>query len=260
MKQKPRHLGPEYATQFCDGSVASAYSARPPYPAETFEIMLELLPDVEDPAVLDLGCGHGDLTLPLAYQVSHVDGVDFSAAMLAHAQSRAGGNLPAIHWHCIPAEEFTSDRSYALICAGQSLHWMDWGRLFPQIKRMLHPDAFLVLAERQVLHQPWSAEIFELIPSYSTNTDYQPYNLVDELTTRGLFIEHGRKTTQKVPFEQDLDHYVESFHSSNGFSRERMDLEAAQEFDQRVREIVTRYCPNEKLECEVVAAVIWGRP
>ena len=36
---KPKHLGPDYADQFKDRSVADAYVNYPPYPAEVFEVL-----------------------------------------------------------------------------------------------------------------------------------------------------------------------------------------------------------------------------
>ena len=57
---KPKGLGPEYAGQFQDQSIADAYSTRPPYPPKVFEILLGLIKD-ESPIVLDLGSGTGDI-------------------------------------------------------------------------------------------------------------------------------------------------------------------------------------------------------
>ena len=45
MLPKPAHLGPEYAAQFQDQSVVAAYQYRPPYPAETFSILADLITD-----------------------------------------------------------------------------------------------------------------------------------------------------------------------------------------------------------------------
>jgi len=260
MKPKPIHLGPNYASQFCDESVASVYYTRPLYPDETFEILIGLMPEGEYPDILDLGCGIGDLTIPLSMQVDHIDAVDFSAAMISQAQARPGGDFPTIHWHCTFAERFESEHTYSLICAGQSLHWMDWETLFPKIKQMLNSKGFLALADREVLGHPWSSRVMELIPRYSTNSDFRPYNLVEELTSRGLFVEHGRKTTSTIQFEQNVEDYIESFHSSNGFSRDRMDKKSAAEFDVLVKNIVSNYSLENTVTGEVRATVIWGRP
>lgn len=41
-KEKPAHLGLQYAEQFKDSSVAGAYAARPPYADETISIIEDL--------------------------------------------------------------------------------------------------------------------------------------------------------------------------------------------------------------------------
>ena len=43
MRAKPKHLGPEYAAQFADQSVAAAYHNRIPYPPDVFAILAGLL-------------------------------------------------------------------------------------------------------------------------------------------------------------------------------------------------------------------------
>lgn len=259
MKPKPAHLGPQYGKQFCDESVARAYYARPPYPDELIDFLQGLI--TERPSrILELGCGSGDLTIPMARRVDHLDAVDFSAAMLDIARSRQGADLANIHWHLLPAESFQSDLAYNLVVAGASLHWMDWQTLFPRIAAHLAPDGLLVIANRSVVGQPWDEDVRRIIPRYSTNLDYEPYDLIAELADRDLFFEIGRMTTIPVPFEQPLDDYVESFHSSNGLSRERMEPAAATEFDQKVRRLAGPYVVEGRVQGQVVGRLVWGWP
>jgi len=63
-----------------------------------------------------------------------------------------------------------------------------------------------------------------------------------------------------VSFQQSIDDYVESFHSMNGFSRERMTEEAAHGFDSEVSELVSKYCPEVEMELQSVGKVVWGNP
>jgi SAM-dependent methyltransferase len=258
-KAKPSHLGLQYAAQFRDESVARAYAARPPYPDEVFEILISLMPG-RARQVLELGCGTGDLTLKLAKRVDRIDAVDFSEAMLAVAHKRAGADQANLSWHHMPAESFWSTCKYGLVCAGASLHWMDWPVLVPRVRSMLAKGGFLAIADRYVVKRPWENAVADLIPIYSTNREFEPYDLVEELSSRELFTEIGRRETVPVPFSQAVDTYVESFHSSNGFSRERMDREAAAAFDEALREIAVPWSQNGVISGKVVGRVIWGRP
>jgi len=108
---------------------------------------------------------------------------------------------------------------------------MDWGRVFPRIRAALAPGAVLALVGRSDLPAPWHPELRALVPRYSTNRDYRPYDLVEELTSRGLLEVRGRLRTAPVDVTMTVDAVVERMHSRNGFSRARMSPEAAAEFD-----------------------------
>jgi hypothetical protein len=82
--------------------------------------------------------------------------------------------------------------------------------------------------------------------------------LIEELSFRELFKEAGRKTTAPVPFSQSIEDYIESFHSRNGLSRERMGRDAACEFDAAVREVVSRWGAH--VDGVVIATIVGGRP
>jgi hypothetical protein len=85
-------------------------------------------------------------------------------------------------------------------------------------------------------------------------------SLASELATRGLFTEAGREECTEPRFSQSVDDYVESFHSRNGFSRERMNPESALAFDRALRDAVLRHCPDGVVRASLSALVVWGRP
>ena len=64
--------------------------------------------------------------------------------------------------------------------------------------------------------------------------------------------------TTDVAFSQSMDDYVESFHTRNGFSRQRMSVQSAAAFDQALHELVSKYCPDGTVRGETCAEVIWG--
>ncbi len=136
MLPKPKHLGPEYASQFADPAVVAAYHHRPPYAPGVFLVLRDLI--VGEPrTVLDLGCGTGDIARPLAGVVDFVDAVDCSAAMIERGQTLPGGDRPNLSWIRRYAEEVPLPRAiYGLVTAGESLHWMDWARLMPRLDQI----------------------------------------------------------------------------------------------------------------------------
>lgn len=260
IQPKPAHLSPRYGAQFEDASVAAAYHARPPYPAEFFD----LLKPLHAPGrrrILELGCGTGDATIGLAGQAERVDAVEPSAAMLALARRREGAGDPRINWMHAAAEVAAFAGPYSLAVAAESLHWMEWDAVLPKLAAALAEKAVLVLAERVgAAPMPWDAELGRLIATYSTNREFQPYDLVEELTSRSLFRVAGRHTTAAVPFQQSIDEHLESMHSRNGFSRDRMDVAAATAFDDSFRAVLRRHCPDGTVRLQTAVSIVWGYP
>jgi SAM-dependent methyltransferase len=257
---KPKHLGTEYADQFKDRSVAEAYVNYPSYAAEVFQVLDGLIQD-EPRIVLDVGCGTGDVARPLAALVERVDAVDPSAAMIEVGRSRDGGGRPNIRWVCQTAEEFDYDTRYSLIVAGASLHWMDWYKVIPRFAAALSDRGYLaIVGGRGMDTAPWIDGLSQIIPGYSTNKDFMPYNLLDELERRQLFTVAGRKRTAPQPYCMSVNRYVELFHARNGFSRQRMDAHAANAFDTALRELVTPFADEHFLTFNVTTDITWGHP
>ncbi len=99
-----------------------------------------------------------------------------------------------------------------------------------------------------------------MIDRYSTNSDYRPYNLQQELEQRGLFRETGRYRSEPVPFDQTIYDYVNSYHARNGFSRDRMAPSAADAFDREMTALVASHIPGDTVRLLVLGAIVWGIP
>jgi trans-aconitate methyltransferase len=259
---KPIHLGPQYGAQFSDASIVRAYHHRPPYPDEVFTILAGLL--APGPAsILDAGCGSGDIALGLLArvpQIERLEAIDLSAGMVAEGQRRPGGDDPRINWQVAPIEMARLSPAYALITAGESLHWMDWPVVMPRFRDALLPSGVLAIVGRSERPSVWSEELIRIVQRYTTNRDYQPYNVVDELTMRRLFTVLGSRTTAPVTHTQSIASYVESWHSRNGLSRDRMTTEAAGAFDRETRALLAGYGYEESVTFDVVGSATWGLP
>ncbi len=259
MLPKPRHLATEYGEQFKDCSIAEAYKYRPPYPDEVFDILNTLITDLPR-HVLDIGCGIGYIARQMVNYVDRLDAVDFSLNMLEHGKNLPNGNNSHLHWHYGRVEDVALEPPYTLVTAGESLHWMDWDIVLPRLREVLTPNGYLAIIEHDTLPKPCHVTLAEIIPRFSTNVKYQPYNLIDELEMRGLFQKINEEATKPVPFVQSVDDYIESFHSRNGFSRERMKSEMAMAFDREAKKILLKEYPDGIMLLQVVGKVIWGIP
>jgi len=258
MIPKPAHLGPQYAAQFQDVAVAGAYPTRPPYPQAVFDLLASLA--VEPRIALDAGCGTGDIARRLAQRLRRVDAVDLSVAMIGVGQRQPGGDAANLRWLQAPIEEAALSGPYGLIVTGESLHWMDWERTLPRLADALAPGALLVIVERAEQPSPWSDELLRLIVRYTTNKEFQPYDLIEELERRGLFAPMGASTTEGEPFQQSVGDYIESIHSRNGFSRDRMPPADASAFDAAVAALLAPHAPDGVLALRIAAQLHWGHP
>ena len=132
--------------------------------------------------------------------------------------------------------------------------------VLPRFREVLFPGGYLAITGTETAPEWWDGKIGSIIRRYSTNRYFQPYDLIEELEKRGLFQKRGEKETAPVPFVQSVDDYIESFHSRNGLSRERMGEETAAAFDKEVKEILALSAKEGMLEFQVTGHIVWGIP
>jgi SAM-dependent methyltransferase len=98
--------------------------------------------------LLDVGCGPGVLTVPLAPHFAETIGLDPDAEMLVVAERRArasGG--PPIRWVRAVADEIPALElgTFRLVTFGQSFHWTDRERVAEAVWDRLEPGGALAL-------------------------------------------------------------------------------------------------------------------
>jgi SAM-dependent methyltransferase len=257
---KPAFLGPHVASAFQETSVIEAYPRRVAYPESLFQKLAELMTGASR-AMLDVGTGPGDVARRLAPHVERVDAVDWSAGMIALGQQLPGGDDPHIRWIQGRVEEVALDPPYGLITAGDSLHWMDWSAVLPRFTTLLETGAFLAILTRAPHEIAWRMPFTPVFRRYSVIRDWRPYDLVQELESRGLFRRAGKWDSEPVPFAQPVEDYIEALHSMSGFARERMDSAAVSAFDDEARAILLAHADTDGiLHMRIVGTVEWGEP
>jgi len=254
---KPSHLGPRYAAQFRDAAIVEAYRHRPPYPPGTFAQLVGLLPGACR-TVLDLGCGTGDLTVGLAQTADRIDAVDASEAMLAEARRRLADHGDRVRIVLGPAETAPLSPPYGLVTAGESLHWMAWRTVFDRIREALHPGGRIAIVERLEHKSPWTGDLTAHVGAYSTNRAFRPYDLMALLAQARVFVPDRVIDVPAVGVRQTVADYVESIHSRNGFSRERMGDGPASAFDARVTGLLSPFADPDGRLAFAVGARIWA--
>lgn len=261
MEEKSDYRPPDVGAVWRHVRTAESYRYRPAYPPQTFDILAALIPE-DALSALDLGCGTGFITRPLAPRVGRVDAVDLSAAMIAEAKGLPGGDHPGITWIVGRAEDVELRGPYGLITAGDSLHWMEWRAVLPRVSDVLSPaGAFAVLSVDATIvpeDEDLTVATATLVRRYST---YRApgIRLLDELTKHGLFREDGRIETDPVPFRQSVDEYIESFHARASLAWGRMAPEAMTAFDASLKALLLERV-GIVVEQTVRGFVAWGKP
>lgn len=115
---------------------AQAYAqARPHYPDALFGWLARQAPWHD--LALDVGCGNGQAAVALARYFEAVHATDPSANQISNALRH-----PRVSYRVEPAEQIAErDRSVALLCVAQALHWFDFARFFPEALRVMQGDA-----------------------------------------------------------------------------------------------------------------------
>ena len=258
---RPRQYWDDYASRFKNRSLAEIYEFRPPYPDETYRILLNLLGESRG-SVLDVGCGPGKIARRLVEHVDGVDAVDFSQEMIRVGKSLVNGDHPNLRWINGPVEEVQLYPPYDMVTAGASIHWMEWDVVFPIFKEMLTTDGYLVIIDGDCpIGSPWHDAELSLIHKYSTNRHHERIDLIQEFVNRGHLEVVGDKPTTPVSFSQPLTDYVQSFHSRESMSKEHMGAENVRAFDAELSDILSDYVDNDGLlSFQLEARITWGRP
>lgn len=242
-----------HALRWQDTDAAENYRFRAPYPSETFDVLVSLIGDGPR-AVLDVGCGTGNIARFLAPHVERVDAVDISEEMIAAGRALPGGDAPNIDWQRARAEEAILRPPYGLVVGGESLHWIDSATALPRFASALATGGKLAVARVvEPGNKPWDAAVKDVIIRHSTG--YAPFDMIGEWQAAGLFRKRGEHETAPVLFEQPVDDYIAAFHAMSSLTAAHID---AATFDREIREIMQPHCPDGIVRRPIRGHLTWG--
>jgi len=128
------------------GSAPYYMRGRPPYAPGLADALRRILALEEQGRLLDVGCGPGVVTLPLAHLFTEAVGLDPDQGMLAEGARRAAeAGVGNITWVRARAEELPAGLGwFRVVTFAQSFHWMDRERVAAIVLEMLEPGGALV--------------------------------------------------------------------------------------------------------------------
>jgi SAM-dependent methyltransferase len=256
---RPQSWSPHNASAFQLADVVEHYHLRAPYPSTLIPFLRDLAVPPRG-AVIELGCGTGEITRALAPHTERIDAIDLSHQMIERARSMPGGDHPGICWIEGRSEDAPLNGPYALAVAGKSLHWMDWDITLPRLASNMSPGAVLALVVGPETPPPWGDELRKLTSRYSAIQNWENADLIALLEERRLFRRLGEKKLAAEPYERTVEQYIDGLHATSGLARDRMGIEQARGFDAAVRALVAPYTVTGGLDLAASAEVTWGRP
>ena len=146
---------------FKNDQQAKSYAQfRPVCPAEVYdEIISECLG--RDLAV-DIACGTGQSTRPLASHFKEVVGIDVSEAQINEASADKPSNAK---FQVGPAEDLSDfeSNSVDLVTCSQAVHWFDRPKFYREVDRVLKPGGTVALygyCSKQLPNCPDASAVF----------------------------------------------------------------------------------------------------
>ena len=127
-------------------SVAQLYdSAPPPYPEALFDDIVSYAKLGADSRLLEVGCGTGQATIPMARRGYAIDAVELGAQMAAIARDKLSA-YPKVKIIVADFETLSLPRqTYDLLLSATAFHWIDPAIRFQKARDLLKPSAALAL-------------------------------------------------------------------------------------------------------------------
>lgn len=133
-----------YQRTLFDGIAGRYEVARPGYPAHVVEFVTTAAGLGPGAAVLEIGCGTGQLTERLACSGFRLTAIDIGASMIAAARRRLTG--AEVSFQVTSFEHLDAvDAAFDLVISSAAFHWIDPEVAFTKSARLLRPGGWLAL-------------------------------------------------------------------------------------------------------------------
>lgn len=250
------------------GEVAQLYQRyRRGYPEPVIDALADAFALTSDDTVVDLGCGTGQLAVPLARRVASVIAIDPEPDMLA--VGRGGTDARNIRWVVgsdreMPEIALRGPDSVGALVIGQALHWMDHAALFPAVAPMFRPGGGVAVVTNGVplwlQDSAWShalrdclTEMFGSRPQRTCGTDdASQRRYATELAEAGYTV---RSTTVDYTAALDVEQIVGNVYSALGVDR-LPTVDRRPEFAERVRAAVAPHEPcTERVRVTILTGI-----
>jgi SAM-dependent methyltransferase len=254
---------------FAGEAAAYYHQYRHGYPSAVIDALAGAFKLTGQDVVVDLGCGTGQLTLPMARQVRAAIGMDVEPDMLEHARQAARDtDVRNVMWLLgadtdIPVlRRLLGDASVGAVTIAQALHWMNHEDLFKAVVPLLRPGGGIAVVTNGtplwLQETDWSRALRDVLErwlgttlAYACGTDeLSQRRYSEDLASAGFDV---FTTAVEYVATLDLDQLVGGVYSAMG-SR----IPAASQRPAFAEEICAAVAPQERLSECVRVAIIAG--
>ncbi|TSC68151.1 MAG: methyltransferase type 12 [Parcubacteria group bacterium Gr01-1014_56] len=250
----------EHAGKIFEGAARHYAQYRAPYPKELFEDIIEYFNLDGKGSLLDLGCGTGEITVPLSLHFEKVIGLDPSPDMLEEARERAQkAQAENIVWMERTAEELDSSfGSFRLTTIARAFHWMNQNEVLKKIYDLTDSGGGLAIISTPGAKQwdqdpnPWLKAAKTVVQKYlgperkAGITSFDSYR-ASQKTSAESIQESPFQNYEKRPYpyrlERNIDEVMGLLYSSS-YATKRLFGEKVEEFEREVRTELSKLEPS----------------
>ncbi len=189
------------------------HTSRRGYPDALFSDIINISKINIKSNILDVGCGSGLSTLPLANKGYSIIGIDISEELIKIARGNAKNNNP--QYILAPFEDYDfQNSSFDLIISGQAFHWLDEKIAYSKCAKILNSIGYLAIFAKFNDYKK-STFLSDLKKIFTDNCNYYPDGLhqddyiedyLKEIKQTNLFTDiQSKKYTYFL--EYDLESY-----------------------------------------------------
>lgn len=243
---------------------------RRPYPEQIFSDIVEYYHLNSKGKLLDLGCGTGEISIPLASYFAEVIGVDPCPDMIEEAEKRAEREgILNIHWLEKKAEDLESSIApIRLAVAGVSFHWMKQPVVFKKVYDLLEDgggmsivgdSGMVILDEKSPVMsrartEDWQLKRKEIIEKYlgperrAGKSLYKNF-MVDKRPYEELIAESPFRTFDYKEYDYTTERSIDEiigFLYSTSYAAKHLFGGKVNDFEQELRRELSKIVPSGK--------------
>lgn len=238
---------------------------REKYPQELFEFLNSISKKHE--FAVDLGCGTGQVTIPISKYFDRVLGVDVSSDMINEARNDSTG-INNIEWQVNSSEAVQLEsNSVDLITIAKAFHWMDKPKILTLAEQWLRQDGVFSLISSHSLwngKEAWEIAVKELIQSFlgesrkagSTSSEFKEDEVRYEERLKNTFGNFETKLftiSRKLNFDSILGYLY-----STSFSKKELYGNQVSEFETKLKQVLELFLIDGELTSNKEVEVIYS--